>query len=391
MSHLDAHRRRLLALGACWPPSAALAGLASAAPARAAPAVPSGPALTLGHSSPVSGIFASSAAEARAAIDAALAQTHAEGGIHGRPLQVLTLDDGYDAERALANAERLRTQEGALALIAPVGTATLDALMPWAERTRTPIIGPRSGADRQREYRRYVFFTSASFGDEVRHLVRHWSTLGIGRAALAHFDNPAGRDIRDHFQAAAQASGLGVAGVLAFAPAGTDSAAVAQRLTQPALAAVPLVLAGGGEGTVALLRQLLQHGRAAASIYAMSLLPWSQVQEALGAVAQGMVFTQVVPSPGQPRLPLAAQFRQAMRATPTLATATAFERYLGMRLVVHGLRAAGPGADGAALAEALERAGTIDLAGHRLSFDRHSHHGTRFVDLGILGRGRLLQ
>ena len=155
---------------------ASAVGLTPLTPARAAP---SSPPIVLGHPYPASGPMADLAADMKAALDAAAAEVNAQGGVRGRPLKLVSLDDAYDAQRCLAHARHLRTAEGAVALVAPVGSPSLALLMPWAEETRTPIIGARSGAENQRGYHRWTFFNAASSGDEVAYIGKHLATAGL--------------------------------------------------------------------------------------------------------------------------------------------------------------------------------------------------------------------
>jgi branched-chain amino acid transport system substrate-binding protein len=370
-------RRRLLRYGAaaaasCWM-------WTRAADART---------IVLGHTYPASGIFADTAAEMKAAIDAAALAANAAGGIAGRPVGIVSLDDGYEPERTLANAQRLAAQHGAVALIAPIGTPNLEALAPWAERTGTPLIGARTGADSQRTYRRQVFFNIASFGDEVRHVARHLDTIGVHRVAIGAMGNASGQEIVRHFLEAALERGITTVEVAGFHPAGKDAAVAARRLLEAKPGAV--LLAGGGEGAVALTRALLDAGWSASALYALSLQQPQHLHRALGARCDGMVFTQVMPRLGDQRLPLSMQYRAALERVPGAhPTPFGLEGFLSMQIALRALQATAHNPTGPALAAVLDRMGSFDVGGFRLHYDTTTHHGTRYVDLGILNHGRV--
>lgn len=346
------------------------------------------PAIVLGHTYPASGVFADTATEMKAAIDGAIAAANAAGGIGGRPVRVVSLDDGYDPQRSVANAEALRAEHGAVALLAPVGSPNLAALMPWAERQRIPLIGARSGADSQRGYHRYVFFVIGSFGDEVRHIARHLDTIGTRRIAIATMDNPTGHDIARQFASTAQEHHLNALASLRFDLGGSNAGEVARRLIEARPQAV--LLAGGGEGAIALVAALLAAGLPASTLYSVSLLQPQQLHRRLGDRGNGIVFTQVVPSLDDRRLPVMAQYHQALKGNPgARATSFGFEGYLAAQVALRGLAATAAPPTGAALGSALERLGNFEVGGVRLQYDGASHHGTRYVDLGILSRGRV--
>jgi len=373
-------RRRLLRCGA----AAALAasGLVHAQAKRP---------IVLGHTYPASGIFADVMPAMKAAIDASLLAVNARGGVGGRPLQVVSLDDGYDPGRSLANAEKLRNEHGAIALVSPLGVPAIAALGPWAQRHGIALVGARSGADAQRGYQREVFFNVASFGDEARYLARHLSTLGTSHVAVAMVDNPAGRSIAERFAGAAAEHKLAISGSLAFAPDGSNAAAVAAKL----LDGTPrtLLLAGGGKGAVALVRELVTRGWPAPLIYSLSTSLPQQFHDALGARSNGMVFAQVMPSLTDPRLALVSQYRQALEKLPgqPKPSSIGLEAWLSAQVAILGLSRIDGTPSAAALVDSLERLGRFDVGGFWLQYDATSHHGSRYVDLGILTGGRLLR
>jgi ABC-type branched-subunit amino acid transport system substrate-binding protein len=366
---------------------AALAG-ASAASLAPACAAPSSPPIVLGHPYPASGPMADLAIDMKGALDAAAAEINAQGGVRGRPLKLVSLDDAYEPQRCLAHARHLRTAEGAVALVAPVGSPSLALLMPWAEETRTPIIGARSGAENQRGYHRWTFFNAASSGDEVAYIGKHLATIRALRLGVMFVANSTGSDLWQRLSAAAQTLGLQPVRAESFAVDGKD----APRGVKAVLAQTPdaVVVAGGGDGAVQVVRQLLAAGLPAGRIYALSLLHPAQVHPALGAQADGMVFSQVMPAPDDPKLALCASYRRALQRVPgARASAPGLEAYLSMQIAVRALQQVDDPARGDALVDALERAGNLNAGGIRISFDKAQHRGTRFVELAILSGGKL--
>lgn len=365
---------------------AGAAGSALVLPARAAP---SGTPIVLGHPYPASGPMGEVGTEMKRALDAAAAEVNAQGGVRGRPLKLVSMDDAYEPQRCLAHARHLRGNESAVALVAPVGGPSLALLQPWADETRTPIIGARSPAENQRGYHRWTFFNAASAGDEVAYIGKHLATIRALRIGVMFVANPTGSDLWQRFSAASQPLGLQPVRAESFAADGKDAA----RGVKAVLAQNPdaVLVAGGGEGAVQVTRQLLAAGLPAGRIYAMSLLHPGQVHRALGAQADGMVFSQVMPSPEDPKLPLCASYRKAMQKTAPDAHLSAFglEAYLSMQIAVRALQQLDDPARGDAWVDALERTGNLNAGGLRISFDKVQHRGTRFVEMAILSGGRL--
>lgn len=352
-------------------------------------AAPSGTPVVLGHPYPASGPMSEVASEMKLALDAAAAEINAQGGVRGRPLRLVSMDDAYEPQKCLAHARHLRANEGAVALVAPVGTPSLALLQPWAEETRTPIIGPRSGAENQRGYHRWTFFNAASSGDEVAYIGKHLATIRALRFGVLFVANSTGSDLWQRLSAASQPLGLQPVRAESFAADGKDAA----RGVKAVLAQSPdaVVVAGGGDGAVQVTRALLAAGLPAGRVYAMSLLHPAQVSRELGAQADGMVFSQVMPSPDDPKMALCASYRKALQKVPNARlSAFGLEAYLSMQIAARALQQVDDPTRGDAWVDALERVGSnLNAGGMRISFDKQQHRGTRFVELAILSGGRL--
>jgi branched-chain amino acid transport system substrate-binding protein len=83
----------------------------------------------------------------RQGILAAFAEINAGGGVHGRKLQLVSRDDGYDPDRSVAQTKRLIEDDKVFALIGAVGTPTAIATVPVSRASSVPFIGPFTGAE----------------------------------------------------------------------------------------------------------------------------------------------------------------------------------------------------------------------------------------------------
>ena len=100
---------------------------------------------------------------------AAFAEVNATGGVHGRKLELISRDDGYDPDRSVAQTTRLIEEDKVFALIGAVGTPTAAATVPIAQARNVPFIGPFTGAAflRAPELRNVVNIR-ASYGAEAK-------------------------------------------------------------------------------------------------------------------------------------------------------------------------------------------------------------------------------
>src|SRR3954465_5507352 len=107
--------------------------------------------IKLGGSYPFSGP-ASAYASIASGVKARFAAENAKGGVNGRKIQFVALDDGYEPQRAVTNARRLVEQEKVFALFNTLGTANNIAMWDYLNQRKVPQLfvatgGTEFGAD----------------------------------------------------------------------------------------------------------------------------------------------------------------------------------------------------------------------------------------------------
>ncbi|WP_425456691.1 ABC transporter substrate-binding protein [Aliikangiella marina] len=127
----------------------------------------------------------------RTGINAYFQYINQQGGIHGRQIKLVELDDGYEPQRALANMDSLLDpQLGAFALLGNVGTPTAKAILPVLLDNKTIVFGTFSGSSilRNNPPDRYVFNYRASYADETSALIDYYTNeLEIPASRIAIF------------------------------------------------------------------------------------------------------------------------------------------------------------------------------------------------------------
>lgn len=121
-----------------------------------------------------------------------------QGGVGGRRIRILPLDDGYDPTSAIQNTIRLVNDPHVLCLFNYVGTPTVTRVLPLLKsmkQKRKFLFFPLSGAQPQREppYSSFVFNLRASYYQEVQGLVDHLSLVGRRRIAVFYQNDAYGR------------------------------------------------------------------------------------------------------------------------------------------------------------------------------------------------------
>src|SRR5262249_56953922 len=78
----------------------------------------------------------------REGILASFNEANSAGGVNGHRLELVSYDDGYEPEKAIANTKRLIEENAVFALVGEVGTPTSNAVQPIATEAGVPFIGP---------------------------------------------------------------------------------------------------------------------------------------------------------------------------------------------------------------------------------------------------------
>ena len=134
--------------------AAAVAVAAAGARPLAAPGV-TATEIKIGSSVPLNGEAAIAGGVARG-IDAYFNYVNAKGGVFGRKIKFIYLDDGYDPGRAVNNTIRLVQQEGVFAMFSSLGTSNNLAVRKLLNDAKVPQLFVSAGATTfGRDYKKY--------------------------------------------------------------------------------------------------------------------------------------------------------------------------------------------------------------------------------------------
>src|SRR6185436_5265132 len=160
------------------PLAGAAASVVPTPPATVKPAVPvvrgvTDDTVTVGMSAAFSGSSRELGNRMKLGLDTAFAAVNDAGGVAGRRLRLLALDDGNEGPRALANVKQLIDERKVFAIIGDVGTPTTEQALSYVLASRTILFGAFSGAGalRRDPPDRYVFNYRASYQEETARMI----------------------------------------------------------------------------------------------------------------------------------------------------------------------------------------------------------------------------
>ena len=322
----------------------------------------------------------------RRGIEAAFAEANLNGGIGGRRLELVSLDDAYEPEAAVTNTQRLISEEGVFALIGAVGTPTSRSATPVAAAAGTPYVAPFTGAAFLRDPQwRNVVNLRASYNQETEEIVaRLIADRGAERIAVMFQDDSFGRaGYRGVLEALGRRDMEPVA--IGLYPRNTTAVKTALLdLQQGDPDAV--VLVGAYEPVAALIAWARHLGKDWAFV-TISFVGSNALAEELGPVGAGVFVTQVVPFPTDDSLPLVASYLQALAAYDSAATPgfVSLEGYLAGRMAIAGLQRCGSGLTRSCFLDSLLRGDEIDIDGFTLSYGTNDNQGSDDVFLTVIG------
>ena len=322
----------------------------------------------------------------RIGINAAFAEANLAGGVHGRLLELFSLDDSYEPEAAIANTRRLIEEESVFALIGAVGTPTSRSATPIAADAGVPYIAPFTGAAflRDPEWDNIINLR-ASYAQETEEMVaRLIGDLGIERIGIMYQDDSYGRAGYRGALAALQRRGREPVAVGLYPRNTTAVKTALLDLREGAPEAVIMI------GAYEPMAALIKWGRATGFnpvFLNVSFVGSNALAQELGTDGAGVVVTQVVPFPDDDSLPLIAAYKRALAAYAPDAVPgfVSLEGYLAGRLAIAGLQSCGKEVDRSCFTAGLLGADSIDIDGFELSFGENDNQGSDSVFITVIG------
>lgn len=152
--------------------------------------------ITFGQSAAFTGPAGELGKAMRLGIQAAFEEVNSSGGVHGREINLIHLDDFYEPDRAVSNTRELIKNQNVFAIIGEVGTPTSRAVVSISEEAGVPFIAPFTGAGFLRDRDRFetVVNIRASYQQEINEMVeRLTQDRKISRIAVLYQNDSFGR------------------------------------------------------------------------------------------------------------------------------------------------------------------------------------------------------
>ena len=323
----------------------------------------------------------------RFGIKAAFEEVNAKGGIHGRKLELASLDDGYDPDRSVAQTKKLIEEEKVFALIGAVGTPTTTATVPIARAAKVPFIAPFTGADFLRDSTlENVINIRAGYSAEAEAWVKHLTEdLNIKNIAIFYQDDLFGRAGLDGVKKALarREMELVAEGTFERNTVAVKTALLALKRVEPQA----VVMVGPYQPCAEFIK-LARKSNFNPVFVNISFVGASALAQELGPDGEGVIVSQVVPFPWDTSIKAVAEYQAAIKALDPRADPdfVSLEGYLAGRLAIEALTDAGSSPTRNAMIEVIKKIGTFDIGGLTMTFGPHKNEGLDQVFLTVIQR-----
>jgi branched-chain amino acid transport system substrate-binding protein len=344
--------------------------------------------LVIGQSAPLSGANAELGNDIRNGALAYFAKVNAAGGVHGRKIELNTLDDGNQVPRAEANTKKLVEETGVFALFGYASATLSRPALPTVEKHGVPFLGPFTGADPMRVFNKNVYNMRGSYAEELEKIVDHFESLGIKRFSIVYYDDVVGKENLAAVDRALKKRNLQVVSIASFKDrAKPDIEAGVKEVAKGRPDVV--ILTTLYKATADFVR-LAKSSGLSAQMASNSFPGASPLAKELGKDGAGVIVATVVPPPGKRSLAIVQEYQAAIEKQLGAKTYsfTSLEAYIGAKVLVEALRRAGPKPTREGFMQALDSLKAFDTGGYVVSFSPANHNGSSFVELTIIGQGQ---
>jgi len=316
-------------------------------------------------------------------LQAAFDEVNAKGGVHGRKLKLISVNDGYEPDRAIAATKKLIEEDKVLALIGPVGTPTSAAAQPIATAAHVPFMGAFTGAGFLRNPKlENVINVRASYDAETEAWVKHLTEdLKISKIAIFYQDDAFGRAGLSGFKKAMDKRKMEIAAEATYE---RNTVAVKSGVLALKQAAPEAVVIVGAYKPVAEFIKLSKKVGFNPVFVNISFVGANALAKELGPEGKGVIVSQVVPFPADASLPVVADYHKAIKAAGGEPEFVSLEGYLAGRLAIAALEKAGKDVTREGMIKAIKETAKFDIGGLPMTFSAEKNEGLEKVWMTII-------
>jgi len=367
-----------------WKSFGAIVAAVVASAAGADPGITSN-SILIGQSAAFTGPASELGTEMRAGAMAYFQWINAQGGIGGRKIELRSLDDGYEGDRAAANTRKL-IDEGVFLLFGYVGTPTSNASKPIFTAAKVPFVGPFTGAESLRNpLNRYIFNIRASYYDETDRLVGQLVGQTLDRIAVFYQNDDYGKAGLSGVERAMTKRNMKILATGTVERNTTDVAAAVKSICK--IEPQGVVMISAYKSCAAFIKEMHAAG-CHPQFMNVSFVGSKALAHESGQDGRGVGISQVVPFPWNLSARVVKEYQQLLEASTGKQnySFTSLEGFIAAKVLVEGVRRTGNDLTREKFINAMEQIRDYDVGGFTVSFSPSDHSGSKFVELTVIGK-----
>lgn len=339
--------------------------------------------ILFGQSSALSGNAQYLGTNMRKGILSAFNEINKTGGVYGRQLKLISLDDAYEPEKAIENTRRLIHKHKVFALIGGVGTPTSRAVIPIISEESIPYIGPFTGAEFLR-HKKNVINIRASYRQEIQYMVDQLTkNLNVQRISILYQDDSYGRAGLKGLEIALKKKNMSIASQGTYL---RNTTAVKTALLEIMAQNPEAVIIVGSYLPTARFIELADSLNFKPIFICLSFVGTTALSSELKNSSTAAAVTQVVPFPLDSNNPLTVRYQKAVQKDFNFVS---LEGYLAGRLTIEILRQIGKNPTRAKFLKAIRKTKKFSIDGFSLQYDSNDNQGSNKVFLTAVKNGKL--
>ncbi|HEY6241441.1 MAG TPA: ABC transporter substrate-binding protein [Burkholderiales bacterium] len=355
--------------------------------ALAAPSANAQQEIVIGHVAGYTGPVTKDATEMGAGAQVYFDAVNANGGVLGKKLRILVVDDHFKPDET---SQLISSLNGKVSALLPtVGSAQLDRVLKDGvfDRVNLPLVGTIPATESFRSpLNRNIFHFRAGDTDQLEKMIDLLTSVGQTKIGVLATNNPNGEQVIAYMNASLGKRNLKLAAVgkydigpkIDWTPAVTEF----QKVKPDAV-----ILVGPPFATAAFIKEAKSRGLGS-SLYGLSYTDFKLVVKVAGGeLARGVAIAQVLPNPNNRTMPLVKEFRENFEKYSKVQGVPShfnLEGYISAKLIVEAMRRSkNTTADG--VRRGLEMLREYDLGGYLVDFSPSKHTGSKFVDMSMIG------
>jgi ABC-type branched-subunit amino acid transport system substrate-binding protein len=263
-------------------------------------------------------------------------------------------------------------------------TLSLPAL-PFAEKSKVAFVGPFTGAEPMRTFRRNVYNIRASYADELEKIVDFYTTTGMKKFSIIHYDDAVGKENLAAVEVALTRRGLKPSSIGTLKRNQTDLGAAVSDVVK---AAPDVVIATTLYKTTGDFIKSAKRAGSGAQFASTSFVGASALATELGDQGMGVVVAQVVPPFARNSIPVVREYQAAIEKLLGKKdfSFTSLEGYIGAKVLVEAIRRAGANPTREGLLKTLDSLQNFNVGGYQVDFSPTNHNGSKFVELTAISK-----